>query len=382
MTAAPRNRRRPASRRGAGTGPQPAIRAVPDPPGPSGPPGTGPLAAAPGTRRRWPAWLALCAAASLGLCLWQHLTLTAAGPGLAGGAAMWALLTAALFTVTRLVAHRPARSIGWRGVKAGGRGVRAGAGWGWRKVTRAAAPGQRPQPPDLSWLPPAGPYEIQLRSRSGRHLMPGTDTVQTTVDTWDQMAAIVQERSADPDLEIMIRPVQAAPPPPSARPEPPPEPPPAGPETPPGPAPLAGPGKPTGSAGRRAQRRSGNLVIAAGAGGVTTPAWQHVVTETADFEPDDDGEWLEWSASQVIGLGSYAEALIEQYEYLIHVIGIDPAAVDGQLEFAEAVAEAVDRMSKAREDLVKFFAELREAAQEGRMPPKFRPHWVKGRGDL
>jgi hypothetical protein len=288
---------------------------------------------------------------------------------------MWALLTAALFTVTRLVAHRPARSVGWRGVTAGSRGIGSGVAWGWRRVSRARRPGQPPQPPDLSGLPPHGPYEIQLRSRSGRDLRPGTDTVQTTAETWDQMAAIVKEHSADPDIEIMIRPARPAPPQPPTPPEP-------GPATGPRPAPLAGPGRPTGGAGRRAHRRSGGLVIAAAAGGVTTPAWQQLITETADFEPDDDGEWLTWSAAQIIGLGSYAEALIEQYEYLIHVVGIDPAAADGQLEFAEAVAEAADRMSKAREDLVKFFAELREAAQDGRMAPRFKPHWVKGRGEL
>ena len=40
-----------------------------------------------------------------------------------------------------------------------------------------------------------------------------------------------------------------------------------------------------------------------------------VIAQTADFEPEDDGELLEWMGRQVTGLSAWAEALVDFYEH-------------------------------------------------------------------
>lgn len=403
MSAPPAHRRTRTAGRRPPSGTRPPSRSGPGPgSGPDPDPGTGPWPA-PGTapvpagvtprrrRRRWPAGLAAAAVLALFITIAEHVQLAAAGRGLAGAAAAWALLTAGLSGVELAIArwHRPARRAAWRGVKAGG-----AAGWrhggrlakaGWRSARRGVAGG----PPDWSWVPATGPWQVMLRSRSGQELRPGFSAVQAVFQDRDVVIAELERVAADPDIEASVRTIpQAGPEPP---PGPPPLAPPAAPQPPaaphePGPAgavpgPLPGPARPTGGAGRRANRRSGGLRIAAGAGGVTTAEWQALVSSTADFEPDDEGEFLEWSAAQVIGLASYSEALIELFEHLVFTVGVDPAALDGVLAFADAAADAADKMSQARADLANFYRELRKAAAEGRRAPK-HGHWISGEGEV
>jgi hypothetical protein len=389
----PPPRTRPSRSGPAGSGPGSGPAADPDL-------GTGPWPAA-GTspqpafvtprRRRWPAGLGVAAALGLFITIAEHVQLAVAGRGLAGGAAAWALLTAGLFGVEVAVVrwHRPARRAAWRGVKAGG-----AAGWrhggrlarsGWRSARRGVAG----QPPDWSWVPATGPWQVVLRSRSGQELRPGFSTVQAVFQDRDVVIAELEKVAGNPDIEASVRTVPPArqEPPPAGPPLAPPEPPPA-PVSPhqPGPAgsgpgSLGGPARPNGAAGRRAHRRSGGLRIAAGAGGVTTAEWQALITSTADFEPEDEGEFLRWSAGQVIGLASYSEALIELFEHLVFTEGVDPAALDGLLVFADAAADAADKMSQARVDLANFYRELRKAAAEGRKAPK-HGHWISGEGEV
>ncbi|MGH3226173.1 MAG: hypothetical protein ACRDPY_47110, partial [Streptosporangiaceae bacterium] len=339
-----------------------------------------------------PTGLGVAAALALFITIAEHVQLAVAGRGLAGGAAAWALLTAGLFGVEVAFVrwHRPARRAAWKGVKSGG-----AAGWrhggrlakaGWRSARRSRAG----EPPDWSWVPATGPWQVVLRSRSGRELRPGFAVVQAEFNDRDTMIAELQNVAADPDIEASVRAVPpAGPEPPYAWPPPAPDgPPPLAPVSPAdsgpagsGPGPVSGPGRPTGGAGRRAHRRSGGLRIAAGAGGVTTADWQALITATADFEPEDDGEFLEWSAAQVIGLASYSEALIELFEHLVFAVGVDPAALDGLLAFADASAEAAEKMSQARADLANFYRELRKAAAEGRKAPR-QGHWISGEGEV
>ena len=61
--------------------------------------------------------------------------------------------------------------------------------------------------------------------------------------------------------------------------------------------------------GRRARR------AAARSGGSIPAEWGPVIAQTADFEPEDDGELLEWMTRQVTGLSAWAEALVDFYEH-------------------------------------------------------------------
>ena len=56
---------------------------------------------------------------------------------------------------------------------------------------------------------------------------------------------------------------------------------------------------------RRARR------AAARSGGSVPSEWGPVIAQTADFEPEDDGELLEWMTRQVTGLAAWAEALVD-----------------------------------------------------------------------
>ena len=107
--------------------------------------------------------------------------------------------------------------------------------------------------------------------------------------------------------------------------------------------------------------------------------WAAVVGQTADFEPDSDGELLDWMARQVTGLSAWAEALVDTYEHCTQVIGIDPAASAMLHDVADAAAQAAETMSAAKAKFVEHYELPREfAANGGLMTHDGR--WVTGEG--
>ena len=66
---------------------------------------------------------------------------------------------------------------------------------------------------------------------------------------------------------------------------------------------------------------------AARSGGSVPSEWGPVIAQTADFEPEDDGELLEWMSRQVTGLSAWAEALVDFYDHATNTIGIDPTGL-------------------------------------------------------
>ena len=96
---------------------------------------------------------------------------------------------------------------------------------------------------------------------------------------------------------------------------------------------------------RRARR------AAARSGGSIPSEWGPVIAQTADFEPEDDGELLEWMAGQVTGMGAYGEALVDLYEHCTSVIGIDPAASALLHDVADAAAHAAETMAAAKAEV-------------------------------
>ena len=94
---------------------------------------------------------------------------------------------------------------------------------------------------------------------------------------------------------------------------------------------------------RRARR------TAARTGGSMPSAWGPVIALAADFEPEDDGELLDWMNGQVTGMGGYGEALVDLYDHCTNVIGIDPAASALLHDVADAAAHAAEAMSAAKQ---------------------------------
>ena len=124
---------------------------------------------------------------------------------------------------------------------------------------------------------------------------------------------------------------------------------------------------------RRARR------AAARTGGNVPSEWGPVIAQTADFEPEDDGELLEWMTRQVTGLSGWAEALVDFYEHCTQVIGIDPKASTMLHDVADAAAQAAETMGAAKARFTEHYELPREfAANGGLMTHDGR--WVTGEG--
>ena len=124
---------------------------------------------------------------------------------------------------------------------------------------------------------------------------------------------------------------------------------------------------------RRARR------AAARTGGSIPSEWGPVIAQTADFEPEDDGELLEWMTRQVTGLSAWAEALVDFYEHCTGVVGIDPKASAMLHDVADAAAGAAETMGAAKAKFTEHYELPREfAANGGLMTHDGR--WVTGEG--
>jgi hypothetical protein len=123
---------------------------------------------------------------------------------------------------------------------------------------------------------------------------------------------------------------------------------------------------------RRARR-------AARSGGSVPSEWAPAIAQTADFEPEDDGELLEWMTRQLTGLSGWAEALVDFYEHCTQVIGIDPKASAMLHDVADAAAQAAETMGAAKARFTEHYELPREfAANGGLMTHDGR--WVTGEG--
>ena len=126
--------------------------------------------------------------------------------------------------------------------------------------------------------------------------------------------------------------------------------------------------------GRRARQ-------AAARGGTAVPAaWNTVIARTADFEPENDGDLLDWMGAEVAAVAAYAEALVDLYEGLTEGTGLDPVAMTALHDVADAQAHASETMSEARRKFADHYDRPREFAAEGGLMPH-DGRWVTGEGD-
>ena len=124
---------------------------------------------------------------------------------------------------------------------------------------------------------------------------------------------------------------------------------------------------------RRARR------TAARTGGSMPAAWAPVIALTADFEPEDDGQLLDWMNGQVTGMSGYGEALVDLYDHCTNVIGIDPAASALLHDVADAVAHAAEAMAAAKQKFTDHYELPREFAGNGGLMTH-DGRWVTGEG--
>ena len=108
--------------------------------------------------------------------------------------------------------------------------------------------------------------------------------------------------------------------------------------------------------------------------------WKALAANTADFEPEDDGDLMAFMASEVAGISQYAEALIAVYESCVDSIGLDPVAMSAVHDVADAAAECATAMAYARQKFAAHYAEVREAVSAGLQLP-FNGRWITGEGE-
>jgi len=125
--------------------------------------------------------------------------------------------------------------------------------------------------------------------------------------------------------------------------------------------------------GRRARQ-------SAARGGTMPAAWNAVIARTADFEPENDGDLLDWMNDEVAGVAAYAEALVDLYEGLTEGTGLDPVAIAALHDVADAQAHASETMAAARRKFADHYDRPREFAAEGGLMPH-DGRWVTGEGD-
>ena len=119
---------------------------------------------------------------------------------------------------------------------------------------------------------------------------------------------------------------------------------------------------------------------AARTGAAVPAAWNAVIARTADFEPENDGDLLDWMGAEVAGVAAYAEALVDLYEGLTQGTGLDPVAMAALHDVADAQAHASETMSGARRTFADHYDRPREFAAEGGLMPH-DGRWVTGEGD-
>ena len=304
--------------------------------------------------------------------------------------ATWVLLMVLAVTVAELARrhHRAVARHAWRHGKRGARfaGHHTGRGarwlWGWLASKAAARWGSREHRPLMFTRAsgpqpePDGPFTpvlLTARSTSGRVLNPVTGEPHATVlvkdpeDLKRRLAAVAHYS----DIEVSTRP----PDPPGGNESNPPEGTPAMPDItdrrddswgkpPPAPG-TPGPGTP------RTRRP---------VGGSYSAAWKQVVSDTSEFEPDDDGHLLGWMAAEVNGMSAYAEAMTEVYETCVNTVGLDPVAMKATHDVADAAADAASAMAAARAKFASHYSEVREFAASGGLLP-FDGRWITGDGD-
>ena len=110
-------------------------------------------------------------------------------------------------------------------------------------------------------------------------------------------------------------------------------------------------------------------------------SWDPLVSDTRDFEADDETELLDWMADQVKGMVAYSEAVADVQEHHVSdAIRLDPAAMAALHDVADAVAEAASAMAIAREKYKEVYEAPRQFVAEGGVLPK-DGDFTTGEGD-
>ena len=108
--------------------------------------------------------------------------------------------------------------------------------------------------------------------------------------------------------------------------------------------------------------------------------WRAVAAAAADFVPESEAEAADWLRGQAAGLLAYAEGLMGAHSNAVDEVGVDPVALRALHNAADTVAEAGATVGDGANDLLAYFAEVREFVQAGKQMTH-DGRWITGEGD-
>jgi hypothetical protein len=102
-----------------------------------------------------------------------------------------------------------------------------------------------------------------------------------------------------------------------------------------------------------------------------------VIARISNFEPESDGHEIRFMTGEAAGVSGIAQAWEQHAEFMLATVGADPAAVQGVLEYAQAMTEAAALMTRANARFQQVYQGVRETVSAGTVLP-FNGRWVTG----
>jgi hypothetical protein len=87
------------------------------------------------------------------------------------------------------------------------------------------------------------------------------------------------------------------------------------------------------------------------------------------FEPESDADLLNMMGAEVAGKAAEAEAYQELFDRCVSGAGLDPQAMQGVSDYAEAIAESAEAMKRAHAQFVAVYGAILEATENGTVLP-------------
>jgi hypothetical protein len=97
----------------------------------------------------------------------------------------------------------------------------------------------------------------------------------------------------------------------------------------------------------------------------TSPSWQRLAADVAQFEPEADSDLLQWATGEAAGAAAYSEAVAILFETCTETVGLHPAAVSVLRDVAEVMAVAAQRIAEVRAQYSGHYAQPNEYVSNG-----------------
>lgn len=99
------------------------------------------------------------------------------------------------------------------------------------------------------------------------------------------------------------------------------------------------------------------------------PDWAVLVDRVGNLDPATDDELIRFMSGELAGVLSYSNALLALHDTCVSRLGLDPSAVAGMAEYAEAQGEAARQMSAAHRRFLAVYREVMQAVAAGVQMP-------------